>query len=196
MISQRLLLNRGGVIREYKKNQNIFFEGNMPKFYYQILEGGIKMVSINESGREFIQGIFTNGESFGEPALLINKPYPATAVVTEDARIIILQREEFLKILLEFPEINFQFSKILAGRIYDKAILAKAISLYSPEHRIVSLFKTLKEDKNAREFTHKVELSRQAIADMIGFRVETVIRAVKSLERKKIIKIEKGKIYL
>lgn len=197
MISQGLLLNRGGIIRKYKKNQNIFFEGDMPKFYYKVIEGTIKMVSINESGREFIQGIFTNGQSFGEPVLLINKPYPATAVVTEEASIIKLPREEFLKILLEFPEINFQFSKILASRIYDKAMIAKAITLYTPEHRIVSFFKTLKEDNKAHtKFTHKVELSRQAIADMIGFRVETVIRAIKNLEKKNLIKIEKGKIYL
>lgn len=196
MISQKLLLNRGGIIREYKKNQNIFFEGDMPKFYYQVIEGTIKMVSINENGREFIQGVFAHGQSFGEPVLLISKPYPATAVVTEDARIIKLPREEFLKILLEFPEINFQFSKILANRIYDKAMIAKAISLYSPEHRIVSFFKTLKEEKDTKKFTYKVELSRQAIADMIGFRVETVIRTIKNLEKKNLVKIEKGKIYL
>ncbi|MDQ2863592.1 MAG: Crp/Fnr family transcriptional regulator [Bacteroidota bacterium] len=169
----------------------------MPKFYYQVVEGNIKMVSVNENGREFIQGIFTNGQSFGEPVLLITKPYPATAVVTEDARIIKLPREEFLKILLEFPEINFQFSKILANRLYDKAMIAKAITLYTPEHRIASLFKTLKEEKDTqKKFTHKVELSRQAIADMIGFRVETVIRTIKNLEKKNLLKIEKGKIYL
>lgn len=183
-------------MRRYKKNQNVFFEGNMPKFYYQVIEGNVKMVSVNEDGREFIQGIFSNGQSFGEPVLLINKPYPATAVVTEDTRIIKLPREEFLKILLEFSEINFQFSKTLASRIYDKAILSRTISLYSPEHRIVSFFKNLREETDTKEFTYKVELSRQAIADMIGFRVETVIRTIKNLEKKNLIKIQRGKVYL
>lgn len=196
MISQGLLLKRGGVIRHYKRNQNIFFEGDMPKFYYQVIEGNIKMVSVNENGREFIQGMFTNGQSFGEPVLLISKPYPATAVVTEDTRIIKLPKEEFLEILLEFPEINFQFSKILANRLYDKALIAKAITLYTPEHRIVSFFKTLKEERDTQKFTYKVELSRQSIADMIGFRVETVIRTIKNLEKKNLIKIERGKVYL
>ena len=196
MISQKLLLSRGGTMRRYKKNQNVFFEGNMPKFYYQVIEGNVKMVSVNEDGREFIQGIFSNGQSFGEPVLLINKPYPATAVVTEDTRIIKLPREEFLKILLEFSEINFQFSKTLASRIYDKAILSRTISLYSPEHRIVSFFKNLREETDTKEFTYKVELSRQAIADMIGFRVETVIRTIKNLEKKNLIKIQRGKVYL
>jgi hypothetical protein len=34
MIPQKLLLDKGGTFRKYKKNQSIFFEGNMPGFYY------------------------------------------------------------------------------------------------------------------------------------------------------------------
>ncbi|HEY5405469.1 MAG TPA: Crp/Fnr family transcriptional regulator [Ginsengibacter sp.] len=197
MISQKLLLSRGGTIRRYKKNQNVFFEGNMPKFYYQVIEGNIKMVSVNENGREFIQGVFGSGQSFGEPVLLINKPYPATAVVLENTQLIRLPREEFIKMLMEYPDIIFQFSKVLAQRIYDKAQLAKAMTLYTPEQRITAFFKTLKDPGNARcNHDYKVKLSRQAIADMIGFRVETVIRTIKNLEKKSTIKIEKGKIYL
>ncbi len=102
MISQKLLLSRGGTIRRYKKNQSVFFEGNMPKFYYQVIEGNIKMVSVNENGREFIQGVFGSGQSFGEPVLLINKPYLATAVVVGNTQLIRLSREEFIKILKEY----------------------------------------------------------------------------------------------
>jgi CRP-like cAMP-binding protein len=47
MIPQKLLLDKGGTFRKYKKNQSIFFEGNMPGFYYQIVNGSIKMVSVN-----------------------------------------------------------------------------------------------------------------------------------------------------
>ena len=155
------------------------------------------MVSVNENGREFIQGVFGSGQSFGEPVLLINKPYPATAVVLENTQLIRLPREEFIKILMEYPDIIFQFSKVLAQRIYDKAQLAKAMTLYTPEQRITAFFKTLRDPGSARsKYDHKVELSRQAIADIIGFRVETVIRSVKNLEKKNTIKIEKGKIYL
>jgi CRP-like cAMP-binding protein len=42
----------------------------------------------------------------------------------------------------------------------------------------------------------KVELSRQRIADMVGLRVETVIRAMKQLEQKGLISIQKGKVYV
>jgi CRP-like cAMP-binding protein len=197
MILQTLLIDRGGIIRNYMKNQSIFFEGDMPGFYYQILQGSIRMVNMNERGREFIQGIFKNGESFGEPVLLIDEPYPASAVANEDTLLIKISKEEFLKILKEFPEILFQFTKIMAQRVYNKSLVAKAISINKPEYRVLSIFKILKDtygDPGSENY--KVELSRQQIADMTGLRVETVIRTIRKLQEKEVIKIQKGKIYL
>jgi CRP-like cAMP-binding protein len=197
MILQKLLLDRGGIIKKYIKNQSIFFEGDKPGFYYQIVQGTIRMVNINENGREFIQGIFKNGESFGEPVLLIDKPYPASAVANEDTLLIKISKEELLKILNEFPEILFQFTKILAQRVYNKSLVAKAISTNKPEHRVLSIFKILKDTYCAPGSENcKVELSRQQIADMTGLRVETVIRTIRKLQVKEVIKIQKGKIYL
>ena len=197
MIPEKLLLERGGSFRKYKKNESIFFEGNIPAFYYQIVSGSIKMVSVSENGKEFLQGIFISGQSFGEPVLLIDKTYPASAVANEDSVLIKLRKDEFTKILKEFPEIHLHFTKIFAKQIYYKSLIAKAIAISGPENRVLSILKILKDNVSGENFKkYKVELSRQQIADMIGFRVETVIRTIKNLEKQKIIKIQKGKIYL
>lgn len=165
-------------------------------YYFQIAEGSIKMVSVNDTGKEFIQGIFKAGDSFGEPVLLIDEPYPATAVANEDSLIIKLDKIVFLNILKENPVIHFQFSKVLAKRIYHKSLIAKEISTYGPEHRIFSVLKIFKKNYNLNGEAYKVELSRQQIADMTGLRVETVIRNIKKLQQKKLINIQKGKIYM
>jgi CRP/FNR family transcriptional regulator, cyclic AMP receptor protein len=197
MINEKFLLDKGATFRKYKKNQTIFFEGNMAAFYYQVLEGSIRMVSINESGKEFIQGIFKSGQSFGEPVLLIDEPYPASAVANEDTLVLIINKADFLIILKEHPEILFNFSQTLAKRIYNKSLVAKELSIQDPEHRVFSILKLLKnDDSNKNPVKYKVQLSRQQIADMTGLRVETVIRTIKNLEKKDVIKIQKGKIYL
>ena len=197
MIPQKILSDRGGAFRNYVKNQFVFFEGDAPGFYYQIIKGSIRLVSVNENGREFIDGIFKTGESFGEPALLIDELYPVSAVANEDTLLIKIRKEEFKKILKEFPEIHFQFTNILAKRVYNKSLIAKAISINEPERRVLSVFKILKNIYGVPGLKdYKVELSRQQLADMIGFRIETVIRTIKRLEKKDIFKIQKGKIYL
>ena len=74
--------------------------------------------------------------------------------------------------------------------------MATEISTHEPEHRILKLIDYLKsQDKISLDTKYRVELTRQQIADLTGLRVETVIRAVKSLERKKELQIEDRKIF-
>ena len=196
MVEEKLLLENGAILRKYKKGQSIFYEGDKAMYYYQIAEGSIKMVSVNDNGKEFMQGLFKAGDSFGEPVLLIDEPYPATAVANEDSVILKLNKDIFLNILKENPDIHFRFSQVLAKRIYQKSLIATEISTYGPEHKIFSVLKIFKKNNALNGETYKVELSRQQIADMTGLRVETVIRSIKKLEEKNLIKIQKGKIYM
>ncbi len=197
MIPEKILLKRGATIRKIKKNENIFFEGDRPYFFYQVMNGTVKMVSINMLGKEYIQGIFTDGQSFGEPVLLIDKPYPATAVAADDTTLLKLKKEDFIRTLRDFPELHLEFTKTMARRIYQKSLLARAISANGPEERTLSFLKLLKNSNgDLTPTSYKVTLSRQQIADMIGFRVETVIRTIKKLEKKELIRLEIGKNFL
>lgn len=196
MFNRDLLLTWGGIIRKFQKDQTIFFEGDMAIFYYEIIEGSVKMVNINEDGKEFIQGMFKRGESFGEPVLLINEPYPATAVANEDCVLIRITKENFVRLLKEYSETHLSFTQVLAIRLYNKSLMSKEISSYGPEHRIQTLLQILKKNitpANADKL--KVDLSRQQIADMTGLRVETVIRCMKKMQEKGLLNIEKGKVY-
>jgi CRP-like cAMP-binding protein len=197
MINHEILLARGGVISRFKKNQPIFLEGNLPLHYYQLIEGSVRMVNTNEVGKEFIQEMFLKDQSFGEPLLITEVPYAASALANEDSIIIRVSKEDFLKILDEFPGILLEFVQVFANRIHNKSIIAKEIAIYNSEHKIftiLNLYKKKNAGNNLKKF--KVDISRQQIADMIGLRVETVIRTVSSLQRKDKLKIEKGKIYM
>ncbi len=58
-----LLFSWGAIAKEYKKNEVIFDEEEMANFYYQIIEGSIRMFNSNDEGKEFTQGYFSNGQS-------------------------------------------------------------------------------------------------------------------------------------
>ncbi len=78
-IDTDLLIAYGAVAKKYDKGDFVFYEGDPCRFYYQILEGKVKMCNYNDEGRIFIQGLFSAGDSFGEPPLFINELYPACA---------------------------------------------------------------------------------------------------------------------
>ncbi|ELR71999.1 transcriptional regulator, Crp/Fnr family [Fulvivirga imtechensis AK7] len=178
-----------------KKNEILFLEGSSPLNYYQVAEGVIKMNNFSSDGQEFIQGMFKEGESFGEPPLFGNFPYPANADAVIDSVVWKLSKDNFIDLLKENFELHLKFCSILSKRLQFKAMIAKEISSYTPEHRIMTLIDYFKEKEDTPELEYEVPFTRQQIADMTGLRVETVIRTVKALARKKELKIVNRKVF-
>ncbi|HUH25866.1 MAG TPA: Crp/Fnr family transcriptional regulator [Flavobacterium sp.] len=196
MINEELLLQFGAEIRKVKKNELIFEVGHYPSFYYQIKEGKVKMNNFTEDGKEFIQNIFVEGQSFGEPPLFIDEPYPANAVAVTKGKIVQINKTAFYEMLYQQPEVSLALNKSLARRLYYKSIMAPELSSQKPEKRLMKLLNYLKEREKEKETEFVVDLSRQQLADLTGLRVETVIRSIKKLEQKEKLQIRDGKIVL
>lgn len=196
IIDVDILLSWGATFHDLEKGQVLFCEDDPAYFYYQVVEGRIKMCNCNEEGKEFIQGIFEAGESFGEPPLFDDGIYPASAEADEASVVIRLRKENFLQLLKENFDIHFGFTQTLARRLRFKSLISKEISSYGPMHRVSTLLQEYKKSKGvADNELLKIELTRQQIADMTGLRVETVIRSIRELERNGHLKIERGKVY-
>lgn len=197
MITVELLEKYGAIKKSFDKNDIILEEGNLPSHYYQIISGEVKMSNYNDDGREFIQGIFYNGQSFGEPPLFLNQKYPANAIAVENTEIFILQKENFMRLLEDNPKVSIKIIENLAQRLYYKSVMAAEISTHEPEHRVLKLidhgiaYFNFQKDKNG----YLINFTRQQIGDLTGLRVETVIRTIKALEKKGELKIINRKVY-
>ena len=133
---------------------------------------------------------------FGEFSLFDGAPYAGTAITNKESVILRLNKATFQQILHEHPEIHMAFTKLFSERLRFKFMFLNELSCFGPEHRISTLFTYLKENKkNICNNCNKVQLTRQQIANMTGLRVETVIRTIKDLEEKKLLSIQKGKVY-
>lgn len=180
-----------------QKDEYIFLEDESASFYFQVISGTIKMSSYSESGQEFIQGIFKSGQSFGEPAIFGDFPYPNNAISTEKSEIAKLPKDIFFELLKEHFEIHKKFNSLFSNRLRYKAILLKEISSYCPDHVIMTLLKYLRDNTKEQDKAHfQIPYTRQQIADMSGLRVETVIRTVKKLQQDGLLDIKQHKIYL
>ena len=196
MIDIDILLTYGATYKKISKGELIFSEGSKPLFYYQLVQGKVKWVNIDDDGKEFIQHIIEPGESFGEMPLFDDEPYAATAIADEESLVLRLHYSTFQQLLKDQPPILSAFTKLLVQRLRFKFMLAKELSCNSPAHRIMALITYMKQTKtNICPKCHKLLLTRQQLANMTGLRVETVIRTIKDLEEKKLVSIQKGKVY-
>ena len=147
-----LLLLHGAFCKEYDKGEILFYEGDEALFYYQVVEGSVKMYNANDEGKEYTQGYFSEGQSFGEPPLFINECYPASAMTFQKSKIIKLPKERLWEILDAFPSIQRQFLKLMARRIHNKATTSKDIINQKPEFRIQAFLDTCKKSKRKTNY--------------------------------------------
>ena len=64
MIEKSILEKYDVEIVNFRKGDFIFEKGDYAKYYFQIIQGGVKMNNFNEKGNEFVQGIFGKNKSF------------------------------------------------------------------------------------------------------------------------------------
>ena len=115
------------------KGRSFFYEQTHAFYYYQVAEGKIKMISFLEDGKEVIQGIFERGNSFGEPPLIGEFPYPARAIALTDCAIWMLPKKDFLLLLTTYPTLHLKFTKVLCHRIEHKANLLRTVCIKKPK---------------------------------------------------------------
>lgn len=190
-----LLYSWGSVAKKYKKNETIFDENEPAHYYYQILDGSVRLYNSNEDGKEFTHGIFHKGDCFGEPLLFIDQLNLSKAITIQDSIIIKLSKEKFLKILDDYPSIQKDFLILFAKKILEKVNTANEIINQNPEFRIIAFLKTFKKKSGNITDRILIPFTRQEIANYTGLRVETVIRVCIKLNNRNKLKIIDHKIF-
>lgn len=188
------------VLKKYKarlyklpKGAIIFQQGDPATNFHIVRTGKVKMSTYNNEGKEFVQGYFTENQSFGEPPFFNNLPYPASAIAVTESEVWKCPYESFMNLLRDNFEIHLKLTQALSGRLVYKSMMLSEIAGEESEHRLTTLIEYFRGESGIpADEPYKVPFTRQQLADMTGLRVETVIRAIKSMEQKNILKIDKG----
>jgi len=181
--------------KSYSENQIIFSEGEKSDFLPVVERGKIKMVRYPDVDKEVIIGIFEAGEMFAVPPVFDGAPYPSTAVAMEETTLLLLYRQDFLRLLRDSSEFSFAVIAWMCEMLREKTATIKNLATASPEQRVGNVLLRLAE-KEGGETSVKISLRRQDIAEMAGLTTETTIRVIRKLAEKNLVKIVHGKIIL
>ena len=175
------------VARSYDKEKMILIEESAGETFFLIYKGTVKITRMSDDGREVILAILGEGDFFGEMALLDGEGRSANVIALEDAKVLTLQRSDFLDILERFPKIAIHLLKELTARIRHSDQQIESLSLSDAEQRIsLVLIRLAEEMGQIKEGTVTIEHIpyQQDIANMAGTSRETVSRVYKMLEDK------------
>lgn len=194
-INRDLLYAWGAVGNKYEKGDVIFTEGEAAKYYFQVEKGSIRMFNMSHEGKEYTQGMFYAGQSFGEPPLLLGETYPAAAVACEASVVIRLAKNSFQNILEEYPAVQRAILDTMARRAYQKAITARDMMISNPETRLQNFLRQCRMQAGNPSGLLQIPFTRQELAHFTGLRVETVIRTLSKMAEEGKVVIRERKLY-
>lgn len=92
------------IVKEtYMPGDFIFFEGDIESHFYIIETGTVEIFTKNKSGKRIPICTLTDGESFGEFALLDEKPRSASAQAATQVSLVKVSAEGYEQLLSELP---------------------------------------------------------------------------------------------
>ena len=179
------------IARHYESGKFIFLEDSEGEQCFFVVQGSVKVTRLSKEGREVILAMLNEGEFFGEMALLDGESRSANVIALEETEVLTLNREDFLVVLHDYPQIAIQLLKEMAHRLRKSDRQIASLSLSDAEKRIALCIIRFADEqgiiKRGQVSIPKVPI-QQDIANMAGTSRETVSRAINLLEKEHFIK--------
>ena len=188
-------LSGSRVNRTYKKKQVIYSEDSYPNGLFFIIKGKAKTYKTNEEGKEYITGLFKEGDFIGYKALLEEGKYSESAAALEDSEVCLVAKEDFFDLIYKNSEVSKKFIKMLSDNVIEKEKALLDLAYNSVRKRIAQALTELKK-RYQKDDVDKFSMSilREDLANLAGTSQETTIRTLGDFKEEKLIEISGGTI--
>lgn len=183
--------------RSMPKGNVIFYEDDPGTSCYIIVSGKVKIVVTADDGREHILGVLQENDFFGEMSLIDGQSRSASAVVVEDAQMLMIQRDEFLKLLRSNPDIALKLLVTLSHRLRIADRNMESLAFLSAPGRVARLMLELAKEhgqQTAEGVTFSHTMTRQELASLAGTSRETLTRVLMDYQDRGLIHLDKNRL--
>lgn len=188
-------LNNNAKVRQYKKKDIIFNEGNNPNYLYLLESGKVKIFRSHEYGKELIISLCKEGDFFGYTALLDETPYLESAEAMENSTVLQIPKEDFYALLNNNHGVMKRFVKLLSNEVLEKEEQLLKMAYSSVKRRVAEALLMLEKrykENNTDKFT--IAISREDLANIVGTATESLIRTLSDFKEEKLIEIKGSNI--
>jgi len=180
-------------VRNYKKGEPVFFEGEEGAGFFVVLTGRVKVFKASPEGKEQILHMFEKGECFGEVAVFTGQGYPANAQSESKSSLLYFPRAGFVELIRKEPSLALNMLAVLSMRLRRFAGLIEGLSLKEVPGRLAAYLLFLSEkEKDARDL--KLDISKGQLASLLGTIPETLSRILNKMNRLGLIESDGSRI--
>lgn len=180
------------VHREYKKGEYILSPLKPMHCLFILNEGKVKVVRVNQSGKEQILYLLSIGDFFGETALFTGIPSDIVVEALEDTRLCTISKAQFSALLKQLPDIALKVCEELTHRLHRMETMVESLGSKPVDERMDDLLKEF--SKKYGKYTSEgiliqLPLSREELANYLGLTRETVSRKLAKLQNEGVLKL-------
>ncbi|OGH63358.1 MAG: hypothetical protein A3I06_08995 [Candidatus Lindowbacteria bacterium RIFCSPLOWO2_02_FULL_62_12] len=114
------------IVEETEEDQGeiVFNQGEPGDSMYMIIEGGVQIVLADGTPVKTLSTF----EAFGEMALIDDEPRSATAKAVAPCKFLRIDRDRFVALLGQYPEISMGLLRMMSRRIRSELAAAPAVA--------------------------------------------------------------------
>jgi CRP/FNR family transcriptional regulator/CRP/FNR family cyclic AMP-dependent transcriptional regulator len=182
--------------RAFAKGMIIFHKDSPGQTLYIIESGRVRIFILSESGQEISVNVYGPGEFFGELALLDSLPRSAGAVVMEDTVTLTLQRDDFMRLVQEHPEISMSIMRVLSTRLRYTTMYAEGLAFLDVFGRVAAKLIELADryGKEGEGVEIALRLTQGELASWIGASRESVNKVLGAFRDQGLIALDGQRI--
>lgn len=197
-IEQKEFLEDNFSLWEYKKNETIYCENEVPQYLMCLLKGKAKIFKDGVGGRSQIIRLVKPVEYFGYRAYFANEKYVTTAATVESSLLCLIPMDAITTLLAQNSNLSMFFIKQLS---VDLGIADERTVNLTQKHirgRLAESLLFLKEGYGLEEdgSTLSIYLSREDLANLSNMTTSNAIRTLSNFANEKLITIDGRKIKL
>jgi len=185
------------IIREYKKGQQLFKEGQFSKGVFVVKKGKVKLFKTDPEGRERILYIHKKGEYFAYRTILGEEPLPVSATVIDNAVLIFIPTDYFLQLLQNSESLS---RKLLMNLAKEFTVWINKMTVFSQhpvKERVAISLLILSEIFRADDNKELViSINREDFAAFVGTAKESLVRMLRIFKDDGIISSKGSKIVI
>lgn len=171
----------------FSAGQVIFFRDDEPRDLFVIRKGRVRLSILSSEGRELSLAHATEGDVFGEIALLDGRPRTANATALTEVDALSLGRSALLTLMETRPGIAAAAIAFLCDRLRSTDLRMEAIALYSIEVRLarflLSAVQLQTPGAKGKQCRLSLDMSQGELALLLGASRPKVNKALALLEQ-------------
>ena len=159
-----------------------------------VLSGSIKVIKIDEEGKEILLYYIKPGESciMSFLAGIHHDTSKIKAIVEEDAELLLIPVDKASDWIKKFPEWTDFIFNLYQRRFEELLEVVNAVAFQKIDIRLLQLLK----QKSSLFQTKEISVTHQQLADELGITREAVSRVLKQMENDKLVILSRNKISL